>query len=197
MAETATPEITLLYADFPGLGARWERDPEGTAEALFRAHDRFAAAVAAHGGEVIPALVDARGARFASAETALAAALAFRRAALLAGDVAVRLALAGGAAGPGGGVPMPVFNRARLLAEGAKAGQVLLAASVVEPARAALPAGAGLLGPCARWLPGLDRLERAFVVHEPGLPWPAGGGAPLNSSPFLRERLRSRWRLRC
>jgi hypothetical protein len=166
MIEPSLPLIVLLYADFPGQVGRWERNPRGTAARLFRAHDCFCAAVAAHGGEPVPAPLDARCARFAGPAAALAAARAFRRASEGEGGLPVRLALAGGPGWPDGVIPMPLLHRVRLLAEGAAAGQVLLD----EPAAAALagglPEGTHPEPQPRRRLPGLARPARVVFLRE-------------------------------
>ena len=133
------PLITLLYADFPGLGRRWEDDAQETARRLFRAHDRFTETVAAHGGQPVPAWLDARCASFASPAVAVAAALAFQCPASHGDDLFWSLALASGSAGRAGVVSVPLLHRVRLLAESGRRNQVLLAASTAELVAAYLP----------------------------------------------------------
>ena len=181
-AETS-PCVVLLYVYFAGLGGRWETDAEGTAAVLLRAEDRFAAAAAACGGAPLPAWVDARCARFPTAGAALAAARAVRRAERAAGEVEVRLAVAGGKAWPGGEVPVPLLRRAWELAEAAGSDEVLLD----EPAAAALdgglPPGARLGRTWRHQLPGLDCPARVFVLREPGPPEPASPGPGQSQAP--------------
>ena len=171
------PAVVLLYADFPGLGDRWERDTPATAALVFAAHDRFAEAVAAHGGAAVPAWLDARCARFPSAVAALGAALAVRRAMREAGDLAIRLAVARGPAWPGGEVPVLLLRRARALAEAAATDEVRLDAPAAAGLAGELPAGARLRRSRPRGLPGLGRWTAAFVLRQPSSPSPAARDA--------------------
>ncbi len=139
MVHPAAPPITLLYLDFPGLGARWEDDTKDTAARLFRAHDRFAEAVAAHGGQLVPALVDARCACFASPLAAVDAALTFRCRALNEGGLPWCLALASGIGDTEAAIPVPFLHRVRELAESGGRHQVLLASSTAELVAQDLP----------------------------------------------------------
>jgi hypothetical protein len=172
-AASPSPAVALLYADFPGLGARWEQDEEATAALVCRAHARFAAAVAACGGEAVPAWVDACCARFPTAGASLAAAVAVRRAEREAGELAVRLAVASGPSWPGGTVPVPLHRRAWELAEAAEPDEVRLDQPAAEALAAQLPDGTRRGPAWRRALPGLGRWARAFVLRAPDRPAPA------------------------
>jgi hypothetical protein len=187
LIEPSLPPIVLFYVDFPGQVGRWERDARGTAARLFRAHDRFAAAVAAQGGAPVPAPLDARCARFAGPAAALAAALAFRRAEEEAGGLPVRLALVGEPARPDGALPVPLLHRARLMAEGAGAGQVLLDALAAAALAGGLPEGISLDPQRRRWRPGLLAPPARVVLRRA-----AGGDGLLDGIDRLR-RTRRPW----
>lgn len=159
--------ITLLYADFPGLGDRWELDTAGTSAAVARVHAAFNAIVTSYLGEFVPALVDARCARFVDAGAAVAAAVAFRREVVSANELRVQIALAAGPPWPDGETPIPLYNRVRALAERLRAGQLLLTKSVGDQVASSLPAGTHLRR-SVRIVPGAAKLEHVMLLDDDG-----------------------------
>jgi hypothetical protein len=130
--------VALLYADFPKLGERWERDAERTGAIVRQAHKHFDTVVASHGGVPIPAMVDARCARFGGAGEAIAAAIAYRRVVMSGGGLPIRLAVWTGTLHPDGALPVPLFNRARELALSIAAGEIAIPSALASAVDARL-----------------------------------------------------------
>jgi len=157
--------LTILYADFPGLGDRWEREMARVVTELAGAHAAFAETIAKHLGERLHALVDARCARFADMDQAVVAAVSFRRLVVREGRLVVRIALTAGDTWPDGEVPMELYNRARMLAEGIRSNQLLLSATVVRGVADNLPEGTCLRRSFRR-LREIGKWERAALLEE-------------------------------
>ncbi len=180
-AEAVAPQIpsgtlTFFATDIQGSTELWERHPSLMPAVLARHDDILRATVEAHGGSVFKTTGDGMYAAFASAPTALAAALAAQRA-LIAEPWAtpqplhVRMALHSGEAEARGGdyFGPPVNRVARILAAG-HGGQVLLSQTVERLVAERLPDKASLHDLGARSLKDLTLPERLFQLAAPGLP---------------------------
>jgi class 3 adenylate cyclase len=194
MAATRRTALTFLFTDVEGSTRLMERHPRAYGAALLR-HDAIVRdAVEAAGGRIFETLGDGVYAVFPRPAGATEAALR-AQAGLVAerwgevGALKVRMALHPGPVEPRGAryFGPPLYRCARILAL-LHGGQVVLSAAA---ARAALPAGAGLLDLGEHRLRDLTRPERLFQLLHPDLPaqFPplqgAAGGAVV-----------ARWQLR-
>lgn len=164
-------DATVLFVAFPDLAERWEADEAETSELVRRAHAAVAAAVAAHGGTEVPALVDARSAVFPKAAAAArTAAAAVAREAGRPGAVPAAIGLASGPVPAGPFAAWSLYNHARAMAELAGPGSVLLAKSTAERVAGDLPPGVRLVDPRVQWLPDLQVFDRVarLAVTSPG-----------------------------
>ncbi len=133
MADLPTGTVTFLFTDIEGSTTRWEQHREAMQTALARHDAILREAVEGHGGVVFKTMGDAFYAAFATAQDALAAAVAAQHVLQTEtwdpaiGHVRVRMALHTGAAEQRDGDYFgPPLNRvARLLAAG-HGGQTLL-----------------------------------------------------------------------
>ena len=189
-----TGTVTFLFTDIEGSTQLWERQPDAMRPALARHDDLLRSAIGRRGGHVFKTIGDAFCAAFASAPTALAAALDAQRALetepwVTDTPLRVRVALYSGAAEERDGDYFgQALNRvARLLSAG-HGGQVLLSQTAQELTRDGLPPSAALLDLGEHSLKDLGRPERVFQLLAPGLP---RDFPPLRSlsNPALRNNL--------
>jgi predicted ATPase/class 3 adenylate cyclase len=168
--------VAFLYTDVEGSTRLWEASADAARPAIARHEALLRETVAAHGGVVYRTQGDGICAAFATASSAVAAALAGQRA--LATEawqtpapIRVRMGLHAGAVEiQGGDYAGPCLNRvARLLGIG-HGGQVLASEVVAELARDDLPEGVALQDLGEHRLRDLVRPERVFQLLHPELP---------------------------
>jgi predicted ATPase/class 3 adenylate cyclase len=172
----ASGALTFLATDIQGSTGLWEAEPDAMAAALGRHDDLLRRALAGFDGRIFKTTGDGMLAAFASAPSALAAALEAQRTLWseswpTRAPLRVRIALhAGEAEERDGDFFGPAVNRvARILAAG-HGGQVLLSRAAEALVSERLPDGATLrdLGP--RSLKDLTAPERLYQLVAPGLP---------------------------
>ncbi|MDX1624033.1 MAG: tetratricopeptide repeat protein [Gemmatimonadota bacterium] len=170
--ESSVRTVTFLFTDVEGSTRAWERDSEGTSEALSTHDALLAEAIVAHGGEVFKRVGDAFCAAFPTALGAVRTAVEVQRAlASKPGGLEVRMGLHTGSAerrdldwfGP-------PLNRVARLVDAGHGGQILLSGATRSLVEGELPEGASLrdLGEHR-----LKDLRRALSVHQllhPDLP---------------------------
>jgi predicted ATPase/class 3 adenylate cyclase len=167
--------VTFLFSDIEGSTQRWERDPDAMSAALARHDALLRDAIEAHEGYVFKVMGDSFCAAFATAPSALAAALCGQRS-LLAEDfssvdgIRVRMAVHSGPAEERNGDYLgPAVNRvARLLSIG-HGGQVLVSAAAAELLDETTPPGSSLRDLGAHRLKDLTRSERVYQLVAPDL----------------------------
>jgi predicted ATPase len=153
--------VTFLFTDVEGSTRRWEADPDGMHAAL-AAHDEvLRGAVDRHGGRLFKHTGDGVCAAFASARSAVDAAVAAQRELQL----PVRMGLATGEAELRGSDYFgAVLNRAARVMAAGHGGQILLAEST-----AILLSGVDLLDLGPRRLRDVPNAVGVFQVRAPGL----------------------------
>jgi class 3 adenylate cyclase len=168
MSVPPTGTVTLLFTDIEGSTRLWERDPSAMQVALARHDEIFARAIESNDGYVFKTVGDAFCAAFATAPSAVEAALAAQRA--LHSEpwdegcvLRVRMSLHTGSIEERGGdyFGPPVNRVARLLSAG-HGGQTLLSLSAQELVRDQLPVGTQLRDLGEHRLKDLARPERVF-----------------------------------
>jgi predicted ATPase/class 3 adenylate cyclase/DNA-binding SARP family transcriptional activator len=164
--------FTFLFTDIEGSTRLWEEHPEAMRAALAR-HDRLLRdAIETQDGHLFKTMGDQCCAAFATAPSALAAALAAQRELVGERDeLRVRMALHTGTAEHRDGDYLgPSLNRvARLLAVG-HGGQILLSQSVYDLVRDHLPDEVSLRDLGEHRLKDLARPEHLFQIVSPELP---------------------------
>ncbi|MCD6031868.1 MAG: adenylate/guanylate cyclase protein, partial [Thermomicrobiales bacterium] len=177
MPDLPSGTVTFLFTDIEGSTALWERDRQAMATAVERQLAILQSLIAAHHGVLYKTIGDGTQAAFASAEEALRAAVASQRALLAEdggelGPIRVRMALHAGEAAPdahGDYLAAPLNRLSRLLAAG-HGGQILLAQTVQQLTRGALPAGTELRDLGEHRLRDLLEPERVHQLRHPELP---------------------------
>ncbi len=171
-----TGTVTFLFTDIEGSTHLWETQPAAMGKALARHDEVLRNVIAAHQGTVFKAVGDALYGVFATAPTAVAAAVAAQRMLRgqpweVSGEVQVRIALHTGTAEVREGDFFgPAVNRvARLLSAG-HGGQVLLSETTRTLVEHDLPPGVTLRDLGAHRLKDLTHLEHIFQVVAPNLP---------------------------
>ena len=176
MTDLPTGTVTFLFTDIEGSTRLWERDPAAMQAALDRHDSILHKAIERHGGRVFKTVGDAFCAVFATASSALEAALGAQRALLAQdwggiGPLLVRMALHAGTANERGGDFFgPSLNRVARLVSAAHGGQVLLSVSVYGLLGDRLPERVEMRDLGERRLKDLFRPERVFQLVAPGLP---------------------------
>jgi predicted ATPase/class 3 adenylate cyclase len=153
--------VTFLFTDIEGSTRRWEADPDGMHVAL-AAHDEvLRSAIDRHGGWLFKHTGDGICAAFASARSAVDAAMAAQREL----ELPVRMGLATGEAELRGADYFgAVLNRAARVMAAGHGGQILLAEST-----ASLLSGIDLLDLGRRRLRDLPTAVGVFQAQAPGL----------------------------
>jgi predicted ATPase/class 3 adenylate cyclase/DNA-binding CsgD family transcriptional regulator len=177
MPELPRGTVTFLFTDIEGSTALWERDRIAMREAVDRQLAILQSLIAAHHGVLYKTIGDGTQVAFASAEDALRTALASQRAILAEawgelGPIRVRMALHAGEAIPdarGDYLAAPLNRLSRLLAAG-HGSQILLAQTVQQLTRGALPAGTELRDLGEHRLRDLLEPERVYQLVHPDLP---------------------------
>jgi predicted ATPase/class 3 adenylate cyclase len=177
MPDLPSGTVTFLFTDIEGSTVLWERDRAAMREAVDRQLAILQSLITAHHGVLYKTVGDGTQAAFASAEEALRAAVASQRALLVEdwgeiGPLRVRMALHAGEAIPdahGDYLAAPLNRLARLLSTG-YGGQILLAQTVQQLTRGALPAGTELRDLGEHRLRDLLEPERVYQLRHPELP---------------------------
>jgi predicted ATPase/class 3 adenylate cyclase len=176
MAELPAGTVTFLFADVEDSARLWDNYPEEMRQVLAREDAILRTAIAPAGGYVFKSAADQYCVAFATAESAVSAALTAQLA--LRGEhwpdavpARFRLALHTGAADERDGDYFgPPLNRiARLLAAG-HGGQVLLSQATFELVRDTLPPGASAIDLGEHRLKDLTRPEHVYQLAHPDLP---------------------------
>ena len=176
MTERPTGTVTFLFTDLERSTRLWEEQPESMQPALARHDTLLAEAVAHQGGTVIKGTGDGIHAVFATADQAVAAAIAAQRAIAAeewdsVGPLRVRMGLHTGAAEErGGDYYGPVLNRAARLMGVAHGGQVLCSQATADLVRDSSAPQVELIELGLHSLRDLDRPEVVFQVAHPELP---------------------------
>src|SRR5262245_5446108 len=192
--------VTFLFTDIVGSTRLWEQYPAEMPDAFHRHETIVREVVAAHGGHLYKMIGDAFQAAFATAPSALAAALAAQRRLIAEewgaiGSLQVRMALDSGVVEQRDDDYVgPLLNRTARLLAAAHGGQVLLSAATSELVRVQLPSGLALRELGVYHLKGLRHPEPIFQVVAPDLPseFPAlaaraadQGNLPPEPTPFV------------
>jgi predicted ATPase/class 3 adenylate cyclase len=176
VTERPTGTLTFLFTDLERSTRLWEEQPESMQAALARHDTLLAEAVAHDGGTVIKGTGDGVHAVFATADQAVAAAIAAQRAMGAeewgsVGPLRVRMGLHTGVAEErGGDYYGPVLNRAARLMALAHGGQVLCSQATADLVLDSLPPPVRLIELGPHTLRDLDRPEIVFQVAHPELP---------------------------
>ena len=144
--------VTFLFTDIEGSSRLWERDRAAMARAAARHDALLATAIASHEGVLYKHVGDMVQAAFASAVSAVAAAVAAQRALAdepwpVTGPLRVRMAIHRGEAAPnaaGDYHQVACLNRLARLMSAGYGGQVLLSAAVRQATEEDLPEGVTL-----------------------------------------------------
>jgi len=184
LAELPSGTVTFLFTDLEGSTRLWEEHPEAMRAALAQHDEILRDAIAANGGHVVKGTGDGLYAVFATAGSAIAAAVAGQQAVARVssgpiGTIRVRMGLHTGVAEERDGDYFGgVLNRAARLMSVAHAGQVLCSQATADLVRDALPPSAGLADLGRHRLRDIVRAEAVFQVTHPDLP---GDFPPLRS----------------
>ena len=176
MTERPTGTVTFLFTDLERSTRLWEEQPESMQAALASHDGLLANAVTHHGGVVIKGTGDGVHAVFATADQAVAAAIAAQRAIGTEewgsiGPLRVRMGLHTGVAEErGGDYYGPVLNRAARLMALAHGGQVLCSQATADLVRDSSAPAVQLIELGPHSLRDLDRPETVFQVAHPELP---------------------------
>jgi len=168
--------VTFLFTDLESSTRLWEEQPEAMQAALARHDELLTQAVESHGGHVVKRTGDGLHAVFATADAAVAAAVAGQRSLVAEpwgpiGELRVRMGLHTGTAEQrGGDYYGPAPNRAARLMGVAHSGQVLCSQATADLVRDSLQASVGLLELGRHRLRDLARPEVVFQVAHPDLP---------------------------
>jgi predicted ATPase/class 3 adenylate cyclase len=196
--------VTFLFTDLEGSSRLWEEEPEAMKSALARHDALLREAVGAHGGQVVKSTGDGLHAVFATADAAVAAAVAGqvslgRETWGDTGPLCVRMGLHTGTAEQRGEDYFgPVLNRAARVTSLAHGGQIVVSLATEELLRDAMPEECGFVDLGEHRLRDLGRPERLFQVVHPQLQREFAallsldafpGNLPLQVSSFVgRER---------
>jgi class 3 adenylate cyclase len=170
MSELPTGTVTFLFTDLEGSTRLWEEHPGAMRSALARHDAILRDAVESQGGSVVKTTGDGLHAVFATAESAVGAAVAMQRelAAQSWGDfgvMGVRVGIHTGEAELRAGDYFgSALNRAARLMAAAHGGQVVVSQATASVLHDDLPEGIGLLDLGEHRLRDLSRPERVFQV---------------------------------
>jgi predicted ATPase/class 3 adenylate cyclase len=166
----STGTVTFLFTDIEGSTRLWEDDPSAAA-AMLAHHDRLQrGAVTANGGVVVKGTGDGILAAFASANDALAAAVAIQLEMQRDATVRARIGIHTGEAEFRGSDYYGVaVNRCSRVMSAAHGDQVLLTVATAEVLSRPLPAGVTLLDLGKHWLRDVPQAIHLFQVNHPDL----------------------------
>jgi predicted ATPase/class 3 adenylate cyclase/tetratricopeptide (TPR) repeat protein len=176
VSELPTGTVTFLFTDLESSTRLWEEQPEAMKAALARHDALLAEAVGSHGGHVIKGTGDGLHAVFATADSAVGAAVAAQQALAAepwgpTGPLRVRMSVHTGVADQRGDDYFgAALNRAARLTSVAHPGQVLCTQATADLVRDSLPPPSGLTELGHHRLRDLSRPEVVFQVQHPDLP---------------------------
>ena len=174
-AELPSGTVTFLFTDLESSSRLWETHPGAMKAALARHDAILREAVESNCGHVVKMTGDGVHAAFATAEEALAAAVAAQlglgaEAWQATGPLRVRMGIHSGAAESRGGDYFgPVVNRAARIMSIAHGGQIVVSHATEQLVSDALGAELGLIDLGEHRLRDLGRPEHVFQVTGPGL----------------------------
>lgn len=192
MTERPTGTVTFLFTDLEGSTRLWEEHPEAMRDALKRHDELLQEAVERYHGYLVKTTGDGIHAAFATADDAVAAAIAAQTSLTSetwdsTGALRVRMGLHTGAAElRDGDYYGPALNRAARLMAVAHGGQIVVSNATEELVRDALAPAIGIEDLGEHRLRDLGRPERVFQVNAPDLP---SLFAPLRSLDTQRTNL--------
>ena len=175
MSDLPTGTVTFLFTDLEGSTRLWEQYPEAMKDALARHDEILRDAIASNRGHVVKGRGDGVHAAFATADSAVRAALAAQRALTdetweSTGALRVRMGVhTGPAEQRDGDYYGTAVNRAARLMGVAHGGQVVVSLASQELLRDGMPDGCGLVDLGAHRLRDLSRAEHVFQLAAPGL----------------------------
>jgi predicted ATPase/class 3 adenylate cyclase len=175
VAELPSGTVTFLFTDLEGSTRLWEEHPDAMRDALARHDEILRAAIDSHGGYVVKTTGDGFHAAFATADSAVGAAVAAqtvleREAWGVTGRLRVRMGLHTGAASVRAGDYFGgSLNRAARLMSVAHGGQIVVSHATADLARDELLVGVDLVDLGEHRLRDLSRPERVFQVTASGL----------------------------
>ena len=176
MSELPSGTVTFLFTDLATSTRLWDEQPQAMRAALARHDELLVSAVAAHGGYVIKHTGDGLLAVFATADSAVAAAVDGQRALAVeawgsTGSLCARMSVHSGVADERDGDYFgPVLNRAARLIAVAHAGQVLCSQATADLVRDRMSGGIGFIELGVFQLRDLQRPEVVFQLTHPDLP---------------------------
>ena len=176
MADRPTGTVTFLFTDLEGSTRLWEEHPDAMRDALKRHDELLVGAVEGHDGYVVKTTGDGVHAAFATAGDAVGAAIAAQLALDTegwgeTGPLRVRMGVHTGSAElRDGDYYGSTVNRAARLMDAAHGGQIVISNATEELVRDDLAPSVHLEDLGEHRLRGLDRPERVFQLHAPGLP---------------------------
>jgi class 3 adenylate cyclase len=175
MAELPSGTVTFLFTDLEGSTRLWEREPDAMRRALVRHDVMLREAVAKQHGHVVKGTGDGIHAVFATADSAVQAAVDAQLALVgeaweLREPLRVRMGVHTGVAELRDGDYFgPAVNRAARLMSVAHGGQVVVSLATEELARDRLPDGVALEALGEHHVRDVGRPEVVFQVRHPGL----------------------------
>ena len=167
-----TGTVTFLLTDVEGSTAAWERDPEGTAQAIANLDRLVAEVIPAHSGVVVKQRGegDSHFCVFTTATDATLAGVALSRR-LVGGELAVRMSIHTGEADlRDGDYYGRTVNRAARLRAAGHGGQLLVSEVTAALIREALPGELNLVDLGVHRLRDLSSPESIFQVTHPDIP---------------------------
>ncbi len=176
MSDLPTGTVTFLFTDLEGSTRLWEQQPEAMKGALARHDALLTTAVEAHDGRVVKSTGDGLHAVFATADAAIAAAVAGQQALRAASfepidAIRVRMGLHTGVAEQRAGDYFgPVLNRAARLMAVAHPGQVLCSQPTADLVLDSGDPAMGFTELGRHRLRDLTRPEIVFQVTHPDIP---------------------------
>jgi predicted ATPase/class 3 adenylate cyclase len=174
--EFPTGTVTFLFTDLVGSTRQWEEHPAEMHGALARHDELLRAAIEGHGGSIVKMTGDGAHAAFATAPTAVGAAVDAQIALTRerwgsTGPLCVRMGVHSGHAEQRSGDYFgPTLNRAARLMSVAHGGQIVVSGVVEDMTRGALPPEVSLADLGMHRLRDLGFPERVFQVLHPDLP---------------------------
>jgi predicted ATPase/class 3 adenylate cyclase len=176
MVELPSGTVTFLFTDLEVSTRLWDQEPHAMPTALARHDVILRDAIATHGGHVVKGTGDGVHAAFATADTAVRAAVSGQLAVIaerwpLSEPLRVRMGIhTGPAEQRDGDYYGTAVNRAARLMHVAHGGQIVVSLATEQLARDALDDGVNLADLGEHRLRDLARPERVFQVTRPDLP---------------------------
>ena len=176
MTDLPSGTVTFLFTDIEGSTRLWEQFPDAMQPALARHDEILRSAIGAHGGALVKGTGDGVHGAFATADAAIAAAVAMQRAMGATqfetiGTLRVRVGLHSGTAElRDGDYYGSSVNRAARIMSAAHGGQIAVSHATEELLGELLPDGFEFVDLGEHRLRDLSRAERVFQLCAPDLP---------------------------